>query len=50
MTNFDGSGTWTPCFVVNDIYLPTGYYFGFSSSTGDLAGIIIIYILLNIVL
>lgn len=38
MTNFDGSGTWSPCFVVNDIDLPTGYYFGFTASTGDLAG------------
>jgi mannose-binding lectin 2 len=38
MTNFDGSGTWTPCFLVNNVDLPTGYYFGFTAATGDLAG------------
>jgi mannose-binding lectin 2 len=37
MTNFDGSGTWTPCFLVNNVDLPTGYYFGFTAATGDLA-------------
>lgn len=29
--------SWETCFIVADIHLPPGYYFGVSASTGDLA-------------
>ena len=38
MYNFDESDAWKPCFVVSDVDLPTGYYFGFTAATGDLCG------------
>ena len=38
MFNFDESTKWKPCFVVSDVDLPTGYYFGFTAATGDLCG------------
>ena len=38
MYNFDESEAWKPCFVVSDVDLPTGYYFGFTAVTGDLCG------------
>lgn len=38
MTSFDESKSWNPCFVINDVNLPTGYYLGFTATTGDLAG------------
>ena len=38
MYNINDSPDWTPCFSVDDIDLPTGYYLGFSATTGDLAG------------
>ena len=35
--NLHGSVTWTRCADVNNVYVPTaGYYFGLTSSTGDL--------------
>ncbi|XP_064382377.1 vesicular integral-membrane protein VIP36-like [Halichondria panicea] len=37
MTNIDGNDDWKTCFVVNDVDLPTGYYFGATAATGDLA-------------
>ena len=39
MTSIDETDAWTPCLVADDIDLPTGYYFGFSAATGELAGI-----------
>lgn len=38
LLNIDGEREWKPCFMVKDIDLPTGYYFGASAATGDLAG------------
>ena len=38
MTNINGGQNWATCFKVSDVDLPTGYYFGFSAVTGDLAG------------
>ena len=38
MTNMIGTNEWATCFVVNDVDLPTGYYFGVTAATGDLAG------------
>ncbi len=39
MSNIDGKDDWKMCFVVNDVDLPTGYYFGATAATGDLAGV-----------
>ena len=39
MYNFDESTVWRPCFFVDNIELPTGYYLGFTAVTGELAGI-----------
>jgi len=33
----DGSQTWQPCFEVEGVILPTGYFFGLSAATGDLS-------------
>lgn len=38
MTNINGNQNWDTCFMAGDVDLPTGYYFGFSAATGDLAG------------
>ena len=38
MTNINGGQDWLTCFKVSEVDLPTGYYFGFSAATGDLAG------------
>jgi len=35
--NVKGNGQWDECFDVQDVTLPTGYFFGASASTGDLA-------------
>ena len=32
----DDKRAWRPCFHVEGVYLPTGYYFGLSAATGDL--------------
>ena len=40
MHNLDESTVWKPCFAVNDVDLPTGYYFGITAATGDLAGMV----------
>lgn len=36
-TDIDGKNTWKPCFSVDKVRLPTGYYFGASAATGDLS-------------
>lgn len=36
-TDTDGTNTWTECFVLNSVHLPTMYYFGFSAATGELS-------------
>nr|CAG4651889.1 EOG090X07L3 [Triops cancriformis] len=33
----EGKAGWKPCFTVNGVKLPTGYYFGLSATTGDLS-------------
>uniref|UniRef100_A0A0N5A1W7 L-type lectin-like domain-containing protein n=1 Tax=Parastrongyloides trichosuri TaxID=131310 RepID=A0A0N5A1W7_PARTI len=35
-TDVEGEGKWNLCFSVNNVILPTGYYFALSSVTGDL--------------
>ncbi len=42
MTNIVGNDDWKTCFVVNDVDLPTGYYFGATAATGDLAGVCVL--------
>ena len=37
--DIDNKGQWKDCFTVNGVRLPTGYYFGASAATGDLAGL-----------
>ena len=34
----DGDNGWKECFSVSGVKLPTGYYFGASAATGQLAG------------
>ena len=48
MYNFNDATDWSPCFSVDDIDLPTGYFLGFSATTGDLAGIITCYVPLSL--
>ena len=33
----EGDGAWSRCFFTPDVYLPSGYHFGISAATGDLA-------------
>jgi len=37
MTDLEDKAVWKPCFSVDGVELPTGYYFGFSAATGDLS-------------
>ena len=37
--NINGDDNWSECFNAPNVDLPTGYYFGFSAATGDLAGL-----------
>lgn len=37
MTDLEDKAVWKPCFTVDGVELPTGYYFGFSAATGDLS-------------
>ena len=36
--NIEGDDNWSECFNAPNVDLPTGYYFGFTAATGDLAG------------
>ncbi|CAF4579769.1 unnamed protein product [Rotaria sp. Silwood1] len=36
-TDIDGENTWKECFSIDNIQLPTYYYFGFSAATGELS-------------
>ena len=36
-TSVDGDNDWNECFTSENVHLPTGYYFGVSAATGDLA-------------
>uniref|UniRef100_A0A1A9ZLB7 L-type lectin-like domain-containing protein n=1 Tax=Glossina pallidipes TaxID=7398 RepID=A0A1A9ZLB7_GLOPL len=36
-TDMENRGEWKNCFVVNNVELPTGYFFGISATTGDLS-------------
>lgn len=36
-TDIEGKNVWKECFSVEDVRLPTHYYFGFSAATGDLS-------------
>ena len=40
MTDIDGKAEWKTCIDVSGIKLPTGYFFGISSATGELAGVV----------
>lgn len=35
--DIDGENKWKPCFTVDGVRLPTGYFFGASAATGDLS-------------
>jgi len=35
--DLDNKRAWAPCFQVEGVKLPTGYYFGASAATGDLS-------------
>lgn len=37
MTDLENKAVWKPCFSVDGVELPSGYYFGFSAATGDLS-------------
>lgn len=37
MIDIDNKAGWKPCFEVDGVKLPTNYYFGMSSTTGDLS-------------
>lgn len=37
-TDITGKGEWRQCMSVDNVQLPTGYYFGMSAATGDLSG------------
>lgn len=36
-TDLENRNEWKNCFVVNNVELPTGYFFGLSATTGDLS-------------
>lgn len=36
-TDLDGKNAWKECLKVENVLLPTGYYFGASATTGDLS-------------
>ena len=36
--DIDNQNEWKECLKVNGVRLPTGYFFGASAATGDLAG------------
>lgn len=36
-TDIDNKAGWKPCFTVEGVRLPTGYFFGASATTGDLS-------------
>ncbi|XP_025834534.1 vesicular integral-membrane protein VIP36-like [Agrilus planipennis] len=36
-TDIENKAAWKECFQVKGVKLPTGYYFGFSATTGDLS-------------
>ena len=35
-TDIDGANAWTECFSIDQVYLPLGYFFGFTAATGEL--------------
>lgn len=36
-TDIDGLNKWAECFSIDNIHLPSHYYFGFSAATGQLS-------------
>lgn len=36
-TDLEGKNAWKECLRVENVLLPTGYYFGASATTGDLS-------------
>ena len=36
--DIEGKNSWKKCFSSEGVSLPTGYYYGASAATGDLAG------------
>ncbi|KAG1664562.1 VIP36-like protein [Nymphon striatum] len=47
-TDIDGKNSWSECFKVEGVQLPTGYYFGFSAATGDLSGYLINFFFMKV--
>ena len=39
--SINGDDNWSECFSAPNVDLPTGYYFGFTAATGDLAGLFV---------
>ena len=39
--DIEGKNAWKQCFAAEGVHLPTGYYFGASAATGQLAGNVI---------
>jgi lectin, mannose-binding 2 len=35
-TDIEGDNTWKECFTIDNVHLPTMYYFGFTAATGEL--------------
>ena len=46
--NINGDDNWAECFNAPNVDLPTGYYFGFSAATGDLAGLSVHLLVLGV--
>ncbi|CAF1218375.1 unnamed protein product [Rotaria sordida] len=36
-TDIEGVNAWAVCFIVDNVHLPTHYYFGFTAATGELS-------------
>jgi mannose-binding lectin 2 len=36
-TDIEGNNIWKECFSIDDVQLPTHYYFGFTAATGELS-------------
>lgn len=47
LVDVDGKQEWRECADITDLRLPTGYFFGASSATGELSGINLLLYLLN---
>lgn len=50
MIDIDDKNEWKECIDIAGVRMPTGYYFGASAATGDLAGKTLAWCLLHIYL